>query len=435
MSRVNVFSLSMAVTWFLAFIPMAMLEQREIARLPVSRREFWIVRCWLSTAIPAGISAITLSLAAFASPALALDAGTIALATFYSFVYGGCFLAGSIAFKPAMGGGQGMWGTVRMLLVIFGFVLGGCGWPFLFAQYLPHSFAEFGGPMRSVVIAALGITVAAFLYYPPIVARASRPTMKRKAPAPSARRSTRDSLTGLPFMFWREARKALLLNGVMAAIAISYWWIFESGPWLVGHVISLPSLADFLNQGGALMFADPSRNAGEHFPLIIMFLVMTTSDVGTMGEMRRLRTLPLSSTQLAVALSGLSVVTTIMLWIALLGLHIAALGNAPYSLRPDLFLTLSGSIALWLAVRLVFARSSIIQLAAPFFAGTMVAFPMFLAQPHALMRTAMMISGAAALVLSVLITRRALRRGSRIYKGSLQPTIFGTPPTQGTISF
>jgi hypothetical protein len=86
MSRVNVFSLSMAVTWFLAFIPMAMLEQREIARLPVSRREFWIVRCWLSTAIPAGISAITLSLAAFASPALALDAGTIAHATFYSFI-------------------------------------------------------------------------------------------------------------------------------------------------------------------------------------------------------------------------------------------------------------------------------------------------------------------------------------------------------------
>jgi hypothetical protein len=47
----------------------------------------------------------------------------------------------------------------------------------------------------------------------------------------------------------------------------------------------------------------------------------------------------------------------------------------------------------------------------------------------------MIISGAAALVLSVLINRRALRRGSRIYKGSLQPTIFGTPPTQGTISF
>lgn len=424
----DVRALSMASAWFLALTPAIVLEQREIARLPVSRREMWIARWWLSTIVPAVLIAAALLLAAQVSGPQWPSGNAVVFPALYALLYGGCFMAVT-ALLPFRQAADSTGGTVvRSLFLIFVVMLGGAGWPFWFARYLPHTLAELGGPALGSIIAAAGVTVASYFNHPPVTARPSRPTFKRKAPVwPAAGKET-SRLSGLPFLYWKEARKALLLNGSLISVAILYWWLFESGPRAVGEVIRFTSLADFLNAGSALMFADVSiRSTRVHFPAVAMMLLASTSDVGLMGEMRRFRTLPVSVTRLAGISSSLSVLTTSVFWIALLLLHVISLGTAPDSLRPDLFLVISGSIAVCLAIRLALPVHPFLKVVGTglLIAPAFIVFPLETSHTDAGISAAMMAGGAAALVLSVLFNRWALRRGSRIYKPQSLLTIPG----------
>ncbi len=413
---------SLAATWFVAFVPMVILEQREIARLPVSRREFWIVRCWLSAIIPAAMSAVMLSLAALVSPTTALDSSVVVLATCYSFLYGGCFLAVTIFTGPLLIGATGFWGVTRVLIYVFGFLLGGAVWPFVFTKYLPHTFAEFGGPTRSVLIAAAGITIATFFYQPRIVTRASRPTFKRNPAASPVRRGALDRLTGLRFLFWKEARQPLAFVGGTLLMSIAYWRAFEPGT----------SAFEFFSAGKALLFAPAVPRAHEAFPVLLMLLITGAAPDGDLiRDMRRMRALPLSTSQLAALVTSMGLLFAVLLWVCLLAVHAVVVGTWPVTLRPDLFMLIAGAIAMTTTVRLALPGSGIVKaVGAGLFMGPTFAFQIVYGPPGAALRIIRIAIGALALFASFLINTWSMRNSARMYKPQGIATLFGGVPPQ-----
>jgi hypothetical protein len=404
---------TMAMAWFLAFMPATVLEAREIARLPISRREMWIARWWLAVAVPAAVVAIGLA-AVVAGFQYGVGTAQFALCLIYCALWGGSFMAVSAAFpmKPASDSG---WRTnARILFHIFVVMLGGAALPFSFVRYLPRDFAGIRGPMSSVLIAALGVTVASYFYYPPIRSRAGRVHWKSPAPRPAAWSGIGDGFTGIAFLCWKQTRRTATLIGIALTLGVSYWLIFER----------TTSAVDFFRSGYVLPFVNlPAHRFG--FP--IGFLIFASvSDLDLIGDLRRLRCLPLSGSEVAALLTSTGPLFAAVLWICLLGVQTLVVGAFPATLRPDLFLTVAGGIALSQTIRMMVPANGMVKA----MLGGICTAPAFLAFPlayHSLAWTPtllIMAAGLIALALSFLINRWSIRNNNRIYKREASTLLF-----------
>jgi hypothetical protein len=330
----------------------------------------------------------------------------LALCLIYSSLWGGAFMAVSAAL-PFRAASMARWqSTIRVILHIFVIMLGGAALPFWFAKFLPQTFAGLGGPMANPILAWAGIAIASYFYYPPIVARAGRSVWKSAPPKPETRRGFGDQLTGLSFLVWKEARRTALLIGIAFAIGLGYWVIFERPT----------SLADFIQSGYALPFAN--RPAHPHGMPIGFLILAGVSDLDLVGDLRRLRCMPLSVARLAALLTSTGLLFAAVLWICLLAVQLLVDGGFPVTLRPDLFLTVAGGIALSQTARMVRPVSGVVNtmLGGVFTAPAFIAFalaPTSMAWTPAVL---LMAAGVTALALSFLINQWSIRNNSRIYK-------------------
>lgn len=402
-SRGDLLAYSLTAAWFLAFLPALVLEAREITQLPISRRDHWIARWWLAVVAPSVGIAVAVGLGS-------LVGGTslAPLTPLFTVLYGGCFMALTAVFPLRVVAGAGLWPTIRILILVMGIPLGGAALPFWFAKYLPENINAINGPALGWIIAAAGMTVASYFNQPPIVERASRGSLSSSTSAKPFRGSR---FVGLRLLFVKDARRAVITYGVLLLAGIAYWAIFGS-----------TTLAAFLNGFGALVFAGLPSPA-EGFPIVAIAFLMGASDIGLAGDLRGLRALPVSAARLSGIITGTSVITAVALWLVLLAAHAITIGTSPVSLRPELFVGATGSLAFWTAIRIAVPGDPMFKIfglgllagGSSFVIGTLVD------QPASVIYKVMLAGGAAAIVLSWLVVTVTLRRSHRIYKKPALP--------------
>jgi hypothetical protein len=411
----DVYAWCLAVTWLLAIAPVSALELREVWLLSVSRRQLWIAYWSLAVVAPILVIAIATGLAELVTSGSGFGADRMVLLILFATIYGGSQTALK-AFSPLpQSVGTNRWKIFPTpLLLIAGLVM-----PFRFSSYLPLTFSDFNGTVVVVSIIAASLTVAAYFHRPPIVAH--RAVSRQKETERSGNHETvlRARLSGMPFLYWKEGRKALTIYGSFLLVGLAYWWFFESGSKTIGEAITFNGFDGFLAQGGALIFAAPLTGPVPYFPALLVLVAIGTSDFGQTGEIRGLRTLPLSAARLSAVLVSFGVLSAAMLWIVLLVAHVTATGAPPTSLRPDLFSVVSGAMALSMAVQFKLPGN---QFTKALGSAVVVAPALTLLslargfETTSAGHVVMIVGGGAALTVAWLMNRRTLRHGRRIYK-------------------
>ncbi len=409
---------SLTAFWFLAFFPAMSLDNREITLLPVSRRELWIVRWRLAVVAPVVLMPLVLG-AAMLTVGSDLGLERLPAVVLYCALYGGCSMALSAAFPlvPATEPGA----ITRVLIRFICIPLGGAAAPFYFAKYLPKTLGDLNGPALAFIVAAAGVTVASYFYQPEIIERSSPPRMPSGTERLTKKSRLLDYLpgnllTGLPRLFWVHAREIAFF----APAGFLMIWFIEattqggtsnSARHLFHRLQLLPFDVDYAFDG----------RRGFNV-MIWVFIGMGHKISEIMQRARALRILPMSALTLSLVFSAMSVTTTAVVWLWLIGIHAVVAGGFPQTLRLDIFLIFSGALIITRAI----------ELAIPKFAGQLVGMLIFM--PLVFLSTfiftspnvAMIVAGLACAVGGTVLQYWLLRRRQKIYQFK-PPTFFGRP--------
>lgn len=415
-SPADLFAWSLTACWMLAFMPAA-LDSREIALLPVSRREMWVARWWLAAVWPAILIAAVFVFGrlVFRSETTIEQIFTVAV---YCSFYGGCYMAVTAVFPLTVMASDRS--VTAALVRFFGIMIGGLALPFWFTQYLPREISGARNPVLGFIIAAAGLTLASYFNRPAIVERASAPKQRGRARTTETRAGFRDvlpgnSLTGLSRLFWVHARQIALL----APCAFATIWFIEV---FTGNLRS-GSMRDILHLLRLMPFdVDYTGDLTRGFNLM-MFVFVSISDKprDLMQRARALRVLPLTANRLALVFAALAVVEAAVIWLWLLGVHIALIGSLPNTLRPDIFAIFCGALAMTRSIESLFQSSFAGRaVAAVLFLGPVLIATFLIKSPQ----LAMVIFGVAAFAGGVYLQAHLLRRRHKLYKFT-PPTLFG----------
>lgn len=410
---------SLTATWFLAFLPAMVLDGREIAQLPMSRREMWIVRWTLAVVVTAALFGTAFGAASLLRGA---DIGIARVATvaLYCGLYGGCYMAITAVFPLLVASEPGM--MFRVLIRFIAIPLGGAALPFSFAKHLPDVLSDAASPVTGFLIAAAGVTVAGYFNRPGIIERPSPPRLHSRGGAVLPKSKLLDYLpgnvlTGLPRWFWVHAREVVLVTPV----AFLTVWLLESAT----DGIKAGSTREMLHQLQLLPFDTASAFQGPRGfnVLIFIFIGIGFRSREIMHRVRALRVLPMTATTLSIVLTAQSVVTAAAAWAWLLAIHGAVVGSPPTTLRPDIFLVFAGGLTLLRAIELAFPGR---------FVGGLIGAVVFI--PAVSLATmifnstqlSMIVVGALSLAAGVGLQVWLLRHRNKIYQFK-PPTLFGRP--------
>jgi hypothetical protein len=403
---VDVFAWSMVMAYCLGVMPFVALVAREVTQLPVSRRDLWRAGWILAVIAPATVTSAIKVAAFWTGGGPLLTGSQILLSGAYDLLYCGLMMC---AFRMLPFSFATLKGPVDTMLHVIAAVafIGGVGWPFLIRHLFVVDPASLGPLAIAIMAAAASSSILAYFHRPRPAARPSRARVAPRGSRASRWPSIGDHLTGVVFLMWKEGRITLAMYAITVILILVYWRMVET---------SL-GLGDFLNAGVLLPFAGiPVLYRG--FPGILMLLMSGASDTTLIGDMRRIRALPMSASGVATLLTGLGVLAALLLWLVLLTLHLFAVGAAPATWRPDLFMVVAGSLALTRAVRLTLPAPML----AKAIVGGMTVVPAIIVFPIAYnprppSTSLVIISlGVLALVLSFLINRWGIRNSSRLYK-------------------
>jgi hypothetical protein len=408
------FAWSLVGAWFMSTTSGPMLQGRELHQLPIPRRTLWLTRWWLATVGAVLISQVGISAGAWSVGFEWPQATSLVLIMIYAFLYCGCDMAlqstsyGRLGERPAIPGK--VTSSIGLFLPVWVALAGA---PFLFAKYLPHTFAGVTVPWLIILALATSLTVIGYRHRPATVAR---PSMRiGRSQTDTAALVTRHAnfggrLTGLRMLVWRTVRRDLMTYGLLLASAV---------------IVALTFAPDFRNAlrlGCALPFSSHPEKSVE--PMVYGTLLTFTAfvDILSAPQLRPLRALPLSTSRLAALPLLLGVVSALTLWAILLVLHLSVLGTDPVSFRFDLFLAVAGTLAAMRSARLALPGSpQLRQMAAgaPAFIG-MLAVILTL-ENSTIVGTAMAVTGVSFMIASFVGTRWSLQRSQSIYKSLSTP--------------
>jgi hypothetical protein len=416
---------AMALSCLMGLTPETTLRQREIVQLPVSRRDIWVVKWWLAVAVPAMIvtaaNVIGIAIARFFHQTF-LAGRDVALIAACAVLWSGLTMISwpsqwpglkRLDQLPANSAARKLTARVMIAAVIAWFAAG-LGLPFLLAPSIARA-AHSPSAWSYTLAAGLALLILSrYFHTPPIKERPSAVRAPRRdvanAPPAAAAPQADSALTGLRFMYWRDARRSLLLVSIMLAGVVGYWWLFESGHRAVGADITTQTLAGFLRAYWLLPFA----GRGSEPPIVPIMLIVFTLSSGDdiQREIRRLRTLPLSSWTLSQALCLRALMPAMVLWAGGILLHILVLHALPASLRLGAMALLLGGVAAFHAISLAAAGRKM--------AGMFVYVTLGMASVNLFARWPLPEGtwaglGFAALAASLWISEWVIRRRSRLY--------------------
>ena len=338
---------------FLAFGRMA---PREVLLLPVSRRQIWLARMcvasavampWAAAAQLAGLVAAMPFRDAFA-PKLSIVLLTAACV----FLYTGAMMGLLPLLALAPRGRSvlarttiGLLFTVVTLLFASGII-----WPILLRSWLPVEWTDLRGPAGVIVLAAAALTAWSWSFSPPIAPHAAPPVWSR-APA-AGRRGVRrtlfdDRLRGVPKLLWRAGAGSLANVAALVLVLGCIRW---------AAAVLMPPVESFTSsmiEFGLLPFsaAQPAGNVA--FLFLLGFLALEVLDTGLTPPkqdllralIRHLRTLPLSTIEVVGIVVGRRILGWLSVWLCLLIVQAATFGP-PDTLRLPVFVALAGIDAL-----------------------------------------------------------------------------------------
>lgn len=403
----------LACSWFIHSFAESWTTHRVITQLPVSRVDLWRARWWTVMLAPPLLVQPGYMLARWSLRSEVPSPTVLIVSIFWSALYCGVNMAiqrtpyGQRADAPAVPG-RGLTTSVGIVLPM---MLLQFGAPFVFAKYLPHRLAEFGaGPLVIATVMA-GITLWGFLYQPAIVAR---PSMRRVSiegrtrtyPPPQSPLNFGDRLTGLRLLFWRTVRRELMTYGLFLSMAV------------IAALLFAPDFREALRIGGALPFSGRPERVIEPMVYGTLLTMAGMIEIVTSLHLRSLRSLPLSTSQLAIMPAVLGVLGAASLWVLLLIVHFAVLGTDPISLRPDLFLAIAGTLTAMRAIRLALPGSQSSRhfgAALPAFAGLLI--PIFaLENAWITAGPTLMLTGAFLIAAAFVGTRWSIQRSQSVYR-------------------
>jgi hypothetical protein len=410
---------SLTATWFLAFFPTMALDGREIAHLPISRRDMWIVRWYLAVFLTAVLFATAFGASGLLQRADIGASRAVTIAV-YCALYGGCYMAITAVFPLLVASEPGQ--MFRVLLRFIAIPIVGAALPFSFARYLPSDLIDVGNPIAGCLIAAAGVTIVSYFYQPQIVERPSPPRPHRLNSTRMPKSKLLDylpgnMLTGLHHWFWVHTREVVLVTPV-AFLAV---WFLES----VTGGIKGNSAREMLHQLQLLPFDTDVVFDGPHGFNILIFIFIGSGfrSREIMHRVRALRVLPMTAAALSLVLASQSFITAVSAWAWLLTIHMVIVGTLPTTLRPDILLVLAGGLTLLRSIELAFPGR---------FAGQMIGAIVFI--PSLALATTMfnatqngmLAAGALSLFAGVGLQSWLLRRHHKSYQFK-PPTFFGRP--------
>ena len=340
-------TLSLVMSYALG--PMATITNfgmRTIRVLPVTNRDLWIATCTISTLVMTSflmvVQALAVSAVLLFSGSSAVPPETLMLAAVYNFAYAGLLLP----VWPALGYASNniasrrpRWLWIALTTVCLLVFIGGFGLPYLFAGALPRTIGQFTVPTTLALVVCLAMTGAAWAWTPTRGGIVSGNQAAGRIGATSSvkpRERFADRFTGIARIAWPYAGLTVLVSAVTIAGFVGYWSIFESGP-----------LREFMQQNALVPFETSFRvnldDIGGMWVLFAAMLITMMNPWGSFG--RQLKVSPLSSHEINTLFLATPLAAWTIIWLALLMTHIAVIGDLPSTLRPDVFVLLTGATA------------------------------------------------------------------------------------------
>jgi hypothetical protein len=404
---------------FLAFGRMA---PREVLLLPVSRRQIWLARMCVASAV-ATLWAAAAQLAGLVAAmpfrdAFAPKLSIVLLTAACVFLYTGAMM-GLLPLLALAPRGRSVLArtTIGLLFTVVTLVFAsGIIWPILLRSWLPVEWTNLRGPAGVIVLAAAALTAWSWSFSPPIAPHAAPPVWSR-APA-AGRRGTRrtlfdDRLRGVPkLLWWAGARSFINVAALVLVLGCIGWPVAVLMP-------PVESFTTFMIEFELLPFS-AAQPAGDVAILFLLgFFTLEVLDTGLTPPkqdllralIRHLRTLPLSTIAVVGIVVGRRILGWLSVWLCLLIVQAATFGP-PDTLRLPVFVALAGVDALVHAWKLRWRKTQWEALILAFFVyGALVVSlkgAITLAGPPLVAFGALSLLIAAALLQNALIRHRGI---------------------------
>jgi hypothetical protein len=402
------FGVSMGVAFVIGPLSIPSLTPRAIWYLPVSRRDIWRAH-WLVATV--GATALTTIAKLAAAPALlfgsTLDISSFALSTAYDFAYTGLACGLMVSFSPAGTPRRGFWTLIQSLVAIA--VVGGMFWGYAISGMLPTRWSDMSAGGAAILVAALGLAVAAAFHVPKSIASPIRPGISpRPRGAPRTRFGLLDGLTGLPQLFLHEYTFSILMGISLSATFAGVMYVTDG---------IIPTPGDRFRDMQRLLIFDGTiaQWTGHPFDVLIWVGFFAATLATRFPEMlRHLRTLPLSGTQLNAILVAWPALIWLTVWGGLLIVHYVVVRQPVASLQGSLFVSLVGLSGLTHALTLRFPGASKSTFALAVSAAPLIR--MVSGTPSSLL----LVLGLAGMAAAAVLNRDALLR-STCYRNRTPP--------------
>jgi hypothetical protein len=308
---------------------------REILLRPISPRDLWRTRWWVSTILPVGLVAtgqvlgLLLARSVWTRPGVSLEIA--GLSSMYDFAYAGMFL-GLMALvqfpsAPYPPGIPGVLKKARAALAVVALVVM-FSLPFVTFRVMPATWLQMTWATAAGLLAAFGLTIVGFLATPNITVA---PTPREKRLPESRGRflaALFANVTGLRRMALKTAGTALFYQSVFIVLIVGGMAIVS--PLFDGRH---ESLAFHLRDMGLLPFETDSASKGLFMLYILgnlglMWYPMLGGDA-LISTLRHLRTLPLTTSRLTAAVVGIPMTSWATLLLLLTVIHATVTRQLP----------------------------------------------------------------------------------------------------------
>jgi hypothetical protein len=336
---------------------------------------------------------------------------TILLSGLCDFAYGGSFPAAIwLARLVSRKAGRGFITDAAFLLMCLWFA-GGLFWGFLVRAHLPLSWEAVMGLPGAVLLAAIGVAMAASRHVPASAARGelSRPPGPRATAAGAPAAPSR--LTGLRLLVVRE----ITINVSAVVILFLVLLIFR------GFTIDGSNQSAVGELRSALMTDTTTFATGVIHPTAAAFLLIVSLRNGIQPVIRQLRTLPIGAWRLNATIVGTSTLSVAVACGLFMLLRLLLVQRPPQAGDVAMIATLSGLAALTQSIQLRLGQAwslaglgviLIVLLAANLLEGL----------PGGELPITPLNVGCGAIVLAMLLNHRWLTRSATTYRPSADVT-------------
>lgn len=407
-------AIALAAPLMLGGISQALLRQRPILQLPISRAAFWRAEWWLTVLLPAAATACTIAISATLHGTLTIDSA--GLPAIYCFVGIGLYkwlvTATSLGQRMDAPVAPGDLGRVLTIAIVgTPFLL---GVPAAIAFVLPQHGADVNVYWSAALLCVMALGLSTYFHQPPLDARpsmrVSSPPVSTVAHVRDARSQASSGLTGWRMALWIEVRRRFLTFATLLGLVVA-------ATVVAGLFRPLPPLSEMLSNMDMLPFASTRAHSTEAITWGALLAFSAMGDPIRTIDWRALRSQPIRSRDLALLPLIWGMLSAATLFAAMAIVHVLALAGMPVALRTDLFAAVAALVAfaevtkLFVTSRMLSGMVLFVPISAVWLLlGSTETYPRNIVQPATLAISLLVLAA------TVPISRAVFTRSPRLYR-------------------